>query len=605
LSKGSRALLSMTHIHIKIRKTLLRSVFNTIGGFVLVLIAVFSLYQLVYANRIYPRIQIGTLDVGSLTREAAIQKIKVHQEEMEVRGLAIDLDGSTEEIRLEDIGFAVSLEESVNRAWALGRDGPWYHQLAERLKAPLAKMTLGAEIELSRESLENEIATIAELRDDPRRDIRFHIEGGEVAVLFDTRPGKLVARAEMRDAIFSSLNGLNPALITLSLEPDKLRADPNTVEGSKEEAERILEGPLTLVYKGWRFVVDREKIGSWISSGYEESRLVPLLNEEAISAYVTEIAGKLNTAPQDVRVRVVNDKVVDFVAPQSGRTLKEDETIKLIIDTLDERRFGKETTREISLPVTIKKPLIDETASSLGVTELFGEGATTFTGSPKNRIHNIKNGVKFLSGILIPPGEEFSTIESLGRISNTTGYLPELVIKGNRTIPEYGGGLCQVSTTLFRAVLNAGLPITARRNHSYRVSYYEKDAEGNFIGPGLDATIYSPNPDFRFLNDTDSTILVQGVVEGDKITFSLYGTKDGRVAEVDGPHTLSTFGAGAPIYVDTDTLKKGVTKRLETAHAGGTAVATYKVTYPDGEVNEQEFKSYYRGWPARYLVGTR
>ena len=107
------------------------------------------------------------------------------------------------------------------------------------------------------------------------------------------------------------------------------------------------------------------------------------------------------------------------------------------------------------------------------------------------------------------------------------------------------------------------------------------------------------------MNDTGSTILIQGYVKGDKVTFELYGTSDGRTVEVDGPHTLSTIPAGAPIYAETDTLPKGVTKRIEIAHPGGSAIATYKITYPDGTMEEQVFKSSYRQWPARYLVGTR
>jgi vancomycin resistance protein YoaR len=146
--------------------------------------------------------------------------------------------------------------------------------------------------------------------------------------------------------------------------------------------------------------------------------------------------------------------------------------------------------------------------------------------------------------------------------------------------------------------------VTARQNHSYRVSYYEKDGDGHFIGPGLDATIYSPNPDFKFKNDTGSPLLIIGYVEGDKVTFELYGTSDGRTARVEGPRVLSEFPAGDPIYAETDTLPVGVTKQIEKPHPGGTAVANYYVTYADGHQVSQEFKSYYRRWPARFLVGT-
>jgi len=112
-----------------------------------------------------------------------------------------------------------------------------------------------------------------------------------------------------------------------------------------------------------------------------------------------------------------------------------------------------------------------------------------------------------------------------------------------------------------------------------------------------------PNPDLRFRNDTSSTILISGYVLGDLITFELYGTRDGRVSHVDGPHTLTTIPAGEPIYVETDEIEVGEKQRLERAHAGGTAEATYSVIYANGEEVVEVFESYYRPWPERWLVG--
>jgi vancomycin resistance protein YoaR len=249
------------------------------------------------------------------------------------------------------------------------------------------------------------------------------------------------------------------------------------------------------------------------------------------------------------------------------------------------------------------KPPTISLGDGSGIQELIGRATTPFTGSPRNRVSNIKNGVRFLSGITIQPGEEFSTLGTLGTIDNTTGYLPELVIKGDRTVPEFGGGLCQVSTTLFRTALDAGLPITARRNHSFRVGYYEKDGNGNYIGPGLDATIYEPNLDLKFRNDTGNSILIVGYVQGTKVTFEMYGTQDGRTSEIDGPYTLTETSAGEPVYIDTDELPVGEVKQVEWPHPGGSAVATYTITYPDGTQESQEFKSWYRRWPAKFLVG--
>jgi vancomycin resistance protein YoaR len=255
--------------------------------------------------------------------------------------------------------------------------------------------------------------------------------------------------------------------------------------------------------------------------------------------------------------------------------------------------------RQAALTLKVQDPVVDENSlDALGIKEIIGRGETSFAGSPANRIHNIKTGLSFLQSALLKPGEEFSTVKKLGAVDNTTGYLPELVIKENRTTPEYGGGLCQVSTTLFRAVLKAGLKVTERQNHSYRVSYYEPPV-------GLDATIYLPRPDFKFLNDTPGHILVQGQVIGNRIIFELWGTSDGRTSVVTDPIITNIKPPPPEIRTETDTLPLGEVKQIEKPHEGATAIAYYTVTRNGQVINKQTFKSIYKPWAARFLVGTR
>jgi vancomycin resistance protein YoaR len=236
----------------------------------------------------------------------------------------------------------------------------------------------------------------------------------------------------------------------------------------------------------------------------------------------------------------------------------------------------------------------------LGLKDLIGTGTTDFTGSPANRVANIKNGVNLINGLLVQPGAEFSTVGALSPIDEAHGYVQGLVIVNNQTLPADGGGLCQVSTTLFRSILNAGLPITARTPHSYEVSYYQRG-----VGPGLDATIYDPKPDFKWVNDTGHVIFIQGVIKNMNLTFNLFGTSDGRTAVVTGPTLLSTTEpSGGPIYVNTDTLPYGTTHQIDPPVPGGKTTATYTVTRGGVVINTQTFKSTYQAMPAQFLVGT-
>ena len=186
-------------------------------------------------------------------------------------------------------------------------------------------------------------------------------------------------------------------------------------------------------------------------------------------------------------------------------------------------------------------------------------------------------------------------VKILGQIDASTGYVPELVIKNNQTIPEYGGGLCQVGTTIFRSALKSGLPITARQNHSYRVSFYEP--------AGTDAAVYDPWPDVRFLNDTGNYILIQSRIEKNNIYFDFWGKRDGRIASSTAPIIYNITKPEPAKIIETTTLKPGEKKCTERAHNGADAYFDYKVTYPAGNVLTKRFKSHYVPWQEVCLVG--
>jgi len=193
-----------------------------------------------------------------------------------------------------------------------------------------------------------------------------------------------------------------------------------------------------------------------------------------------------------------------------------------IVENLKNRR------KTIVLAVQIIEPEITaKKADELGIKGLLGRGVSDFSGSPKNRRENIRIGAAKFHGILLKPGEEFSFNKLLGEVGPKQGYLPELVIKRNKTVPEYGGGLCQVSTTAFRAAVNSGLLITDRIQHSFAVKYYNPQ--------GFDAAIYPPSADLKFKNDSPEHVLIQTKIEKSKLTFEFYGTSDGREAKVVGP----------------------------------------------------------------------
>jgi vancomycin resistance protein YoaR len=283
--------------------------------------------------------------------------------------------------------------------------------------------------------------------------------------------------------------------------------------------------------------------------------------------------------------------VTEFQAAQSG--------VKINL----EKSLAQWEFNLINLADVVSKIYTEEVAvkeltgniNNLGIKEVVGVGQSNFSGSPRNRIHNIKTGAAALNGLIIAPDEEFSLNKALGEISGETGYLQELVIKGNKTVPEFGGGLCQIATTMFRVALDAGLPILERSAHAYRVVYYEP--------AGTDATIYSPNPDLKFKNDTGGNLLLQTRVEGNNVVFEFWGESDGRKVTVGKPTIYNITSPGETKYIKTEDLKVGETKCIETAHNGADADLKRVITFVDGTIKEEGWHSHYRPWQAVCLVG--
>lgn len=276
-------------------------------------------------------------------------------------------------------------------------------------------------------------------------------------------------------------------------------------------------------------------------------------NTSAVTAFVTDLARRINTDPVNARLRF-NEQThsLEEIAPhQDGIAIDVDDTVAHIIALLTAGTPLPSTMELIA--TTLPAKVTSANAHSLGITDRIGTGTSNFRGSTNARIHNITVSANRFDGILIAPNEEFSFVKILGPVDAAHGYTEELVIRDNETKPEFGGGICQVSTTMFRSAINTGMKITQRRNHSYPVQYYSPI--------GFDAAIYVPAPDFRFVNNTPGYILINLAIVGSDITFTYYGTHDGRTVTMDGPHVIDRQPDGAmkTTFTQKVTAKDGTT----------------------------------------------
>lgn len=267
---------------------------------------------------------------------------------------------------------------------------------------------------------------------------------------------------------------------------------------------------------------------------------------------------------------------------------------------------AKKSFSPLSVPLytkTIIPAVQTTTADQMGIKSLLGRGQSNFYDSIPGRVYNIKLGTEKVSGSLVPPGEIFSFNDSIGTISALFGFQKAYAIIKGKTVLDDGGGVCQVSTTLYRAALNAGLPIVERTAHTYRVGFYE---QGGFL-PGLDATVYPPSPDFKFKNDTAGYILIQATFDPEhaRLTFELFGKSDGRQTNILGPYILSTSPPPDPIYEDDQNLPSGQVKQVDTAHAGAKVYFKRDVTRGNQLLISEIVNSNFVPWPARFLKGTK
>jgi vancomycin resistance protein YoaR len=233
---------------------------------------------------------------------------------------------------------------------------------------------------------------------------------------------------------------------------------------------------------------------------------------------IAAIQTEVNQPVSNAQLEIKDGWATTFVPDKDGR----------IVDLYKLLALLSQISDTVTLPVAVARPqtkLAD--LNDLGIDELVAVGQSVAEGSSKNRLINVTVGSSKYNGLILQPGEEFSFNKYLGDVDAAHGFKPEQVIKSSGIELEFGGGLCQVSTTMFRAAMNAGMPITVRRNHSFAVHYYSPQ--------GTDATIYPGVSDLKFINNFSSPILVRTYVEGINVTFEMYGKKDDRVVTFEGP----------------------------------------------------------------------
>jgi vancomycin resistance protein YoaR len=367
------------------------------------------------------------------------------------------------------------------------------------------------------------------------------------------------------------------------------------IEETKLRAQKLIGKSLVLNTDTNNITVDDKTLISWLDfkDKYQKTK---------IDDYSKNIAQSLKRDPVNAVFKFENGKVLEFKPASNGIIPDETALSSIIKESLDKLTDSSEKTVKVAIPVKTVEPLVqNDEANNLGIKELLGRGVSTFKHSDSIRNANIEKGSSIVNRILVAPGETFSFIKNLGEVSLENGYKKAYIIRAGKTELDVGGGICQVSTTLFRAMLNSGLDIIDRKAHAYRVSYYEEDSK-----PGFDATVFIPSPDLKFINDTGHHVLIQNTfdLKNRTLIYEIYGTSDGRKVEISNYRQWDAQPAPPDIYIDDPTLPPGKVVQDEHRVPGLKTAFDWTVKNKEGKIIHQKtFQSNYTPWAAVYRRG--
>jgi len=576
-----------------------------------------------YKDRFFPGVKIANLDVGGQNYVVTQNNLTSEFKKRSTANLSLQYLEQTFNIDLSSSIPTSDLNNIIEKATKAGRSGNILLDLQTQLKLLIVgenfipeitfknKAQLLSQINIINQQIKKE-ATPAQLI------------FGDTITITPSQDGIEVDLQKLLQSLQNYLLLNNNAPTTIPVKPLLPNLTTSKAEKYKKALDQIKTSPLKLSFENNSWTIDQATLYSLLDFDKTTPEIMSykdgdqgftiegikfgqnnltdnqlLLDPDLLNAYLKNIAEKIDQPLKEAKFLYDENigRVTEFEPGQDGRQLNISSAANLISNAVI-----NPTITNISLPVETTHPKSSTNeVNSYGIKDLLGTGTSSFVDSIPNRVFNIGLASSRINGILVPPGETFSFDAYLGEVTAATGYKQAYVIKEGKTVLDDGGGVCQVSTTLFRAVLNAGLPIVERTAHAYRVGFYEQGGSP----PGFDATVYPPSVDFKFKNDTNGYLLIQNYMQGTTLTYKIYGTFDGRITTVGKPVILSQTAPPPELRKDDPTMAKG-TERESEHSIWGMNIQFKRTVVRDGETLIDEIiRSNFRPWQKVILVGTK
>jgi vancomycin resistance protein YoaR len=564
----------------------------TAAVFLLVTLGVAALGRDLYPEGAVPvGVMVAGADIGELSEDDAKERLRHQLSDYVDRPLVLSHEDRTWQPSMADLGAEFDFDQTIQQAYTSRSPLKQAHVRVfgeDERELPLR-------MSLDETRLHDYIASVASEIDTEPKVPELGIDDGRLTVTQAER-GFQVEQASLSSAITESLFSLNQGTIEIPTEVTEPDFDDTDVESVRSLIDEALSEPLTIWFEDQSWTLNPEELAEYLALEPGENEQMELaFHHDPLVGYLDWLIGDINRPPRNAQVAWGGSSVVATSPSQNG--IERD--IHALVPRIEEAIANGE--RSIEMTYNIVRPTIDSNnLHELGIDGLMAQGESAFWNSAPSRAHNIAVSANYLDGTLIAPGQEFSFNQAIGEISLDRGYQEGYVIEAEATVEGIGGGVCQVSTTVFRAAFFSGLPITERHPHAYIVGYYEQDR----WPLGFDAAIYQPDLDFKFVNSTDSYILVHTHVADQQLYVNLYGPDLGYNVELGEPVVQNRTDPPPDVEILDDSLAPGQRQQVEGAKPGMEVTLPRTVTNANGEVVRQDyFYSNFQAWANRYLVG--
>ncbi|HSO11375.1 MAG TPA: VanW family protein [Anaerolineales bacterium] len=577
-----------------------------VSGMTLFFIAIIAWtlgYQLIYAGRIFPGVSVAGVDLSGLTPADAAMKLN-QALSYPVSGKILFRDGEKAWVATPaELGMVFDPSSSAMSAYRLGRNGGIFEALSGQVRARANGAYVQPVIIFDQRVAYQYLRQIGLQVGQPMREAGLSLEGTNVVAT----PGQIGRELKMDATLIylgAQLQTFSDGEVPLVIQ--EIQPQIIDVSAQADVAREILSQPLTLVVPNagatgpGPFVYDVQVLANMLGVQNTQNGVQVVLNTNGLSEMLEPVKARTDRPAKNARF-IFNDdtrQLESIEESQTGLVVDVEASVKAINESL---LRGEHT---VTLVVKVDEPKFSSTVTGaeLGITELLWAETSYFYGSSTERVQNIQAAAARFHGVLVAPGEVFSMGGTMGDVSLENGFAEALIIYGGRTIKGVGGGVCQVSTTLFRTAFFAGFPIVERYSHAYRVSYYEQTASGSVNSrlAGLDATVYFPLVDFKFKNDSPYWILMETYVNVNArtLTWKFYSTKDGRTVAWDTTGPTNIVSAPSPIFEENPELKKNEMKQVDWAANGADVTVTRTVSRDGNVLFQDQITTHYEPWQA-------